>query len=134
MAIARRSFIFRKLLLTLIPPWPLLHYWTNRLLENLFQTFPSQSTTFEIFAFYFILENHFCCLFGNWSAFWIFGVFSRLISQIYLIPNKYFHCVRHNIFYLREPLNQIDCTFFLALVKDEGYITENAIRKTSVPG
>lgn len=36
--------------------------------------------------------------------------------------------------YLRVPLSKSKVTFFLALTKDEGSMTEKAMRKTSVPG
>lgn len=107
---------------------------TYRLLKYLLQSFTGKSTALKIFALQLTLYDSLCSFFGDRCWFWIFCIFAGRLSQIDFIAHKYFDSWRNYILDLREPLHKLNVTFFLALVKDEGYTTEKAIRKTSVPG
>ena len=57
-----------------------------------------------------------------------------LISKVNFVANEYNSSTGHALNYLRIPLYKIIITFFRALTKDSGAVTEKVIKKISVPG
>lgn len=132
LAVAVRSFIF--LGLALHRSAFLLHHCSNCSLEHFLQPLSGQSTAFDVFALELVLNHCLSCLLGDRSCLRILCVASGLFPQIHLIPHEDLDSSRDNSLDLRVPLSLKYRTFLRALVKEEGSMTEKAMRKTSVPG
>ena len=133
MTIAVRSLVFRHTLLVFWLSFPADHcsHW---LLENFFKPLTSQSTAFQVLALHIAFNHCFGCFFANWCCFWIFRIFSIRLTKIDFVAYKNFDCSWNNLLDFRIPLNKVSCTFLRALAKVDGYMTEKAMRKISVPG
>jgi hypothetical protein len=108
-----------------------LNHHSHRLVKDILQSILCQSTTLHIFALKFLLYQLSCCLFHNRCFLWIFLYYRIFVSQINLISDKYFRNIPYVFLQLWVPLNRWFITFFRALIKEDGSITEKTMRKTS---
>lgn len=132
LAVAVRSFVF--LGLALHRSALFLHHCPHCSLEHFLQALASQCAALDVFAFQLVLNHCLRCLLCDRSCLRVLCVASGLLPQIHLVSHEDLDGSRHNSLDLRIPLSLSCRTFLRALVKEEGSMTEKAMRKTSVPG
>lgn len=126
----------RRTLLFLLDDWLhfLLNHHPHSLVEDCLKAFLSQGTAFHVFALELLFDDLSSCFSHNRGFLRVFFYDCVFISQIDLVADKYFRHASDVLLELRIPLRQIFSTFFLALTKDAGSMTEKTMRKTSQLG
>lgn len=112
-------------------PCLFLEHHLDGLVENLFKSLLGQCTALDIFAFHLFLDNFLGSFPSNWCLFGVTALLLELLPQVDFVANENFRGGRHAVLEFWEPLNKDKGTFFLALRKEGGSMTEKQMMKTS---